>query len=359
MCQYSAFDGHLTDWHLTHLGGIISRGPGLTIVEATAVTPEGRITPQDSGLWKDSQIAPLRRIVEFAHSQNQHIAIQLAHAGRKASTVSPWNDRKAVATAEVGGWPDKVLSAGPDPFDDHTCTPHTMTLSDIADVKSAFVAATHRALKAGFDAVEIHAAHGYLLHSTLSAATNRLPAPYSGSLENRMRLLLEITSEIRAAIPETMPLLVRIPGSDWMPPDTDNWEINQAIQLSLALADKGVDFLDVSSAALMSAQKVVSGPGYQVPFSAAIKKALVENGKETKVGAVGMITGGEQGEGILREGKADAVLVARAFQRNPGLVWEWAGELGVEVRAAKQIGWGFGQKGDGGVKGSAAASARG
>lgn len=176
-----------------------------------------------------------------------------------------------------------------------------------------------------------------------------------------MRLLLEITTLIRAAIPESMPFLVRISGSDWMPANTNNWDIDQAVQLSLALSDAGVDFLDISSAALMSTQKVISGPGYQVPFAEAVKKALEDSGKgeATKVGTVGMITTGKQAEAIVAEGKADAVLVARAFQRNPGLVWQWAGELGVEVRVAKQIGWGYGQRGEGGVKGGDAPAARG
>lgn len=176
-----------------------------------------------------------------------------------------------------------------------------------------------------------------------------------------MRLLLELTALVRSAIPSTMPLFVRIPGSDWMPPNTDNWDIEQAVALSLALSEAGVDFLDVSSAALMAAQKVISGPGYQVPFSDTIKKALEKAGmgEKTKVGAVGMITSGKQAEDIIVEGKADAVLVARTFQQNPGLVWTWAGELGVEVRVAKQIGWGFGQRGEGGVKSVAATAARG
>ena len=176
-----------------------------------------------------------------------------------------------------------------------------------------------------------------------------------------MRLLLELTSLVRSAIPNTMPLFVRIPGSDWMPPNTNNWDIEQAVALSLALSDAGVDFLDVSSAALMAAQKVISGPGYQVPFSDAIKKALEKAGKgeKTKVGAVGMITSGKQAESILTEGKADAVFVARAFQKDPALVWTWAGELGVEVRVAKQIGWGFGQRGEGGVRSGHATAARG
>ncbi|KAH7407982.1 putative NADPH dehydrogenase C23G7.10c [Cadophora sp. MPI-SDFR-AT-0126] len=355
-------DGHHTMWHHAHLGGIIQRGPGLTIVEATAVTPEGRITPEDSGLWKDSQIEPLRKTVEFAHSQNQKIAIQLAHAGRKASTVAPWINRKAVATADVGGWPDKVISASDIPFDaPHTAIPRCMTLEDIASFKTSFLASVKRALIAGFDAIEIHACHGYLLHSTLSAATNRLPAPYSGSLENRMRLLLELATATRAILPPAMPLLVRIPGTDWMPPESGCWEVNQAIALSLALSRVGVDFLDVSTGALMVQQKVASGPGYQVPFAAAIKAVLEKEGlgEQTKVGAVGMIIDGVQAEQILAAGKADAVLVARAFLKHPGLVWEWAGELGVEVRVAEQHGWGFGQHGKNGVKPGPADSFRG
>ncbi|CZT09183.1 related to flavin oxidoreductase [Rhynchosporium graminicola] len=362
MCQYSAEDGHHTMWQQTHLGGIIQRGPGLTIVEATAVTPEGRITPQDSGLWKDSQIEPLRKTVEFAHSQGQNIAIQLGHAGRKASTVAPWISRKAVATTDVGGWPDNVISASDVPFDaPHTCVPKCMTLDDILNFKESFIASVKRALVAGFDAIEIHAAHGYLLHSTLSAVTNTLPLPYSGSLENRMRLLLEVTSETRAILPSTMPLLVRIPGTDWMPAESNCWEINQAIALSLALSRAGVDFLDVSTAALMSEQKVISGPGYQVPFAAAIKEALEKEGlgELTKVGTVGMITSGVQAEEILSAGKADAVLVARTFLKSPGMVLDWAGELGVDVRMAEQFGWGYGQRGEGGVKPGVAAAARG
>jgi 2,4-dienoyl-CoA reductase-like NADH-dependent reductase (Old Yellow Enzyme family) len=210
-------------------------------------------------------------------------------------------------------------------------------------------------------AIEIHAAHGYLLHSSLSALTNRLPAPYSGTLKNRMRLLLELTSLTRAAIPTNMPLLVRIPGNDWMQDSPDNFDAAQAATLSLALSNLGVDFIDVSSAGLMSEQKIKSGPGYQAQFSEVVKKALQESGRaeKTKVGIVGMITSGVQAEELLQEGKGDMVLVARAFQKNPGLVWEWAGELGVDVRVANQIGWGFGQRPGGGVKSGHSASARG
>jgi len=235
-----------------------------------------------------------------------------------------------------------------------------MTLPEIEAFKAAFIAAVHRALEAGFDAIEIHAAHGYLLHATLSALTNKLPAPYSGSLENRMRLLLELTTLTRAAIPEDMPLLVRIPGTDWMPAGSNAWDLEQCVQLSLALAELGVDFLDVSSAGLMAEQKITSGPSYQAPFAEAVKKTLKEAGKgHVMVGTVGIIESGVQAEGLLQEGKADAVLVGRAFLKNPGLVLAWAGELDVEVRQANQIGWGFGQRPAGGVKVKHSVSARG
>lgn len=353
MCEYSAEDGHLTDWHLAHLGGILQRGPGLTIIEATAVTAEGRITPEDSGLWQDSQIGPLKRIVDFAHSQGQYIAVQLAHAGRKASTVAPWIDRKAAATADVGGWPHNVISASDIPYDKNTCIPRTMTLEDIESIKQSFVNAVGRALRAGVDAIEIHGAHGYLLHSTLSAATNRLPEPYSGSLENRMRLLLELTTEMRAAMPSSMPLLVRIPGSDWMShdPTVPAWDIDQCVELAKALSkpEMGVDFLDITSAGLMAEQKIISGPGYQAPFSQAVKKAI--GSSDTLVGVVGMIRKGVQAEEMLQSGVGDIVLAGRAFQKNTALVWQWAEELGVEVRLANQIGWGFGQRSKGGMNG--------
>ncbi len=208
--------------------------------------------------------------------------------------------------------------------------------------------------------MEIHAGHGYLLHASLSAAVNRLPEPYSGSLENRMRLLLEVTRLVRTTIPETMPLLVRMPGTDWVPESMNGFDVSQAVTLALVLADAGADFLDVTTAGLMSEQKVKSGPSYQAPFAEAIKKEMVKAGKDgkTKVGTVGMITSGVQAEELLKEGKADAVLVGRAFQKNPGLVWEWAGELGTVVRTGNQIGWGFGQHPGGGVKGGHAGASR-
>ncbi|KAF2430888.1 FMN-linked oxidoreductase [Tothia fuscella] len=346
MCQYSASNGEHTAWHLTHLGGILKRGPGLTIVEATAVTPEGRITPQDSGLWDDLQIEPLKRLTEFAHSQGQHIAIQLGHAGRKASTVAPCINRKARAGPEIGGWPAEVLSVSDVPYDENTHIPRTITTAEIANFKISFIAAVKRAVAAEFDAIEIHAAHGYLLHSFLSPATNTLPSPYGGSLENRMRLLLEITDLTRAAIPPFMPLLVRIPGQDWV--EGSGWTSEQNVILGVELSKRGVDLIDVSSGGLLSAQNIISGPSYQASLSAAVKKEVGHVG--TLVSAVGMITSGIQAEKILQSGQADVILAGRTFQKNPGLVWQWAEELNTSVRVANQIGWGFGQRFDGGIE---------
>ncbi|KAH8672632.1 hypothetical protein BGZ60DRAFT_429954 [Tricladium varicosporioides] len=350
MCQYSAHNGHHTPWHTTHYGSMLSRGPGLTIIEATAVCPEGRISPQDSGLWMDSQIEPLRKTVEFAHSQGQKIAIQLGHAGRKASTVAPWIDRKAAATKDADGWPDEVVSVSNVPFDENTCIPKTMTLEDIEKFKENFGAAVKRAVIAGFDAIEIHAAHGYLLHSFLSPATNTLPAPYGGTPANRHRIVLELITLTRSIIPSTMPLLIRIPGTDWAPSHypTESFKVEDAVALAKALVDNGgVDLIDVSSAGLISEQKITSGPGYQAPFAKAVKAAVA--GSDIVVTSVGMISSGTLAEKLILDGSCDAVMVARGFLKNPGLVWAWAEELGVEVRVAEQFGWGYGQRGEGGV----------
>lgn len=338
LCQYSAQDGHATDWHLTHLGGILQRGPGLTTVEATGVLPEGRITPQDVGLWKDSQIEPLARIVEFAHSQSQKIAIQLAHAGRKASTVAPWLSAGAVAPKEHGGWPDNVKGPSNVPFDENHATPKEMTIEDIEEFKKAFVAATKRALKAGFDVIEIHNAHGYLLQSFLSPVSNKRTDKYGGSFENRTRLTLELVELVRAAIPEDMPLFLRISGTDWLEHTSEpSWTVEDTVRLAPLLAERGVDLLDVSAGGNSPLQKIRGGPGYQAPFAQAVKKAV---GDKLLVGTVGSITSGKQANDLLETG-LDLAIVGRLFQKNPGLVWYWAEELGADMEVANQIGWGF------------------
>ncbi|CAI6332077.1 unnamed protein product [Periconia digitata] len=343
LCQYSAENGHLTDWHLTHLGGILQRGPGLTFVEATAVVPEGRITPQDAGIWQDSQIEPLRRIVEFAHSQNQKIAIQLAHAGRKASTVAPWLSQGDVAGKDLNGWPDNVKAPSAIAYNDRHAQPKEMTKQDIETYKQAFKDAVARCLKAGFDAIQIHNAHGYLLHSFLSPASNKRTDDYGGSFENRIRLTLEIVDIARSSVPDDFPIMLRISATDWLEEtDEQGWTLEETIKLAEILADRGVDLIDVSSGGLHEKQKIKGGPGYQEPFAKAVKEKV---GDKMLVSAVGNITEGKQANGYVENDNIDFIFVGRMFQKNPGLVWTFADELGVEGRWANQIRWGFGGRG--------------
>lgn len=343
LCQYSAQDGRATDWHLTHIGGIIQRGPAMAILETAAVQREGRGSPEDLGLWEDAQIAPLKRITEFAHSQSQLIGIQLGHAGRKSSRVAPWINRDAAAGSGVGGWPDEIFAPSPIPFNESHVTPMAMTLEQIDRFKKAFADATKRAVAAGFDMVEIHAAHGYLLHQFLSPVSNHRSDPYGGSWENRVRLLLEITDLVRAVIPETMPLFVRISATDYLESfkdeHPDSWTVDDSCQLALLLAERGVDFLDVSAGGIhpKASSSIRPGPGYQSPFAIAIKKAV---GDKLIVSAVGGIYDGGVAEQLLQDG-LDAVMSGRWFQKNPGLVYAFADDLNVRVKMANQIGWGF------------------
>lgn len=344
LCQYSAQDGHQTPWHLTHLGGIVQRGPGISCVEATAVTPEGRITPEDVGLWKDSQKEPLRKIVEFAHSQGQKMIIQLAHAGRKASTVAPWLSSGAVAGKDLNGWPDNVLAPSAIPWNEDHAQPKEMTLADIQAFKTAFSESVKRALDIGFDAIEIHNAHGYLLNSFLSPVSNQRTDKYGGSFENRTRLTLEVVEETRAIIPKDMPLFLRISATDWLEEAKEikeSWTSEDTVKLAPLLAERGVDLLDVSTGGNHPLQHPHVGPGYQAPFAKAVKKAV---GDKMAVGTVGAITGGKQANDLLNDG-LDMIIVGRAFQKNPGLVFSWADELETEVQMPNQIRWGFGGRG--------------
>jgi 2,4-dienoyl-CoA reductase-like NADH-dependent reductase (Old Yellow Enzyme family) len=314
------------------------------MVEATAVLPEGRITPEDSGLWKDSQIEPLRKIVEFAHSQGQLIGIQLGHAGRKASTVAPWLSAGAVATKDLNGWPDECKAPSTEPYDENHAKPIAMSLNDIEEFKTAYVAAVKRALTAGFDVIEIHNAHGYLLHEFLSPVSNKRTDHYGGSFENRIRLTLEITELTRANIPDSMPLFLRISATDWMDedtPDIPSWRLEDTVKLAPLLAERGVDLLDTSSGGNSPLAHVHAGPAYQAPFAKAVKK---EVGDKMLVGTVGMIENAKLANQLLEDG-LDLIIVGRGFQKNPGLVWAWADELGVEVNQANQIRWGFGGRG--------------
>ncbi|KAJ5518810.1 Aldolase-type TIM barrel [Penicillium expansum] len=356
LCQYSANsnDGKATDWHLTHLGGILQRGPGLAIMESTAVQKVGRITPQDLGLYEDSQIEPLRRITEFAHSQSQKIAIQLSHAGRKASAVAPWLSLNAMAAIEVGGW-DNLVAPSAIPFEKGVNTvPKALTLEDIQVLIRDFAEAAKRAVKAKFDAIEIHSAHGYLLHQFLSPVSNKRTDRYGGSFENRTRLLLEVSEAIRASIPETMPLLIRISATDWFEfSDSDelkrdfpeSWTVAQSVQLAPLLAQRGVDLVDVSSGGIhpKSAIAIKPGPAYQVHLAQEVKKAV---GDKLLITAVGGIKTGHLAEEVVQSG-IDAVQAGRWFQQNPGLVRAFANELGVKVRMATQIDWSFEGRGKG------------
>jgi 2,4-dienoyl-CoA reductase-like NADH-dependent reductase (Old Yellow Enzyme family) len=343
LCQYSAQNGYATDWHLTHLGGIIQRGPGLALMESTAVQKEGRITPQDIGLWEDGQIEPLKRIVDFAHSQGQKIGVQLSHAGRKASTVAPFVSMNATATEDIDGWPENTFAPSAIPFNDVYPRPREMTLVQIQEFKDAFVAAAVRAVKAGFDVVEIHAAHGYLIHQFLSPISNKRTDVYGGSWENRTRLALEIVDLVRVAIPETMPLFVRISATDWFDNMTDDfpesWTVADNVKIAPILASRGVDFLDVSSGGIHPLQgtSIKSGPGYQAPFALEIKKAV---GNKMIVSAVGGIRTAELAQKLIDDG-LDVIMCGRWFQKNPGLVYSFADELGVDVKMANQIAWGF------------------
>ena len=343
LCQYSAQNGYATDWHLTHLGGIIQRGPGLALMESTAVQKEGRITPQDIGLWEDGQIEPLKRIVDFAHSQGQKIGVQLSHAGRKASTVAPFVSMNATATEDIDGWPENTFAPSAIPFNDVYPRPREMTLVQIQEFKDAFVAAAVRAVKAGFDVVEVHAAHGYLIHQFLSPISNKRTDVYGGSWENRTRLALEVVDLVRIAIPETMPLFVRISATDWFDNMADefpeSWTVADSIKIAPILASRGVDFLDVSSGGIHPLQgtSIKSGPGYQAPFALEIKR---EVGDKMMVSAVGGIRTAELAQQLIDDG-LDVVMCGRWFQKNPGLVYSFADELEVDVKMANQIAWGF------------------
>lgn len=315
LCQYSAENGYQTNWHLTHLGGIIQRGPGLTFVEATAVTPQGRITPEDVGLWEDGQIEPLKRVTEFAHSQGQKIALQIAHAGRKASTVAPWLSMGDTAVEEVNGWPNDVWAPSAIPFSETFPTPKAYTKEGIEQLKQAFVDTTKRAVKAGFDVVEIHNAHGYLLHEFLSPVSNERTDEYGGSFENRIRLTLEIVDLVRKNIPEDMPLFLRISGTDWLEKQKDefpeSWSVEDTARLAPLLAERGVDLLDVSSAGLHPKQAIEKEEAsYQAPLARHVKKVV---GDKMLVTSVGSIKDGKQAQELLDSG-LDAVFSGRWFQ---------------------------------------------
>lgn len=325
MCQYSATDGFISEWHQVHLGALATGGAGLVIVEASGVTPEGRITPSCPGLWSNEHAERFRPIIDFAHSMGTRIGIQLAHAGRKASTYEPWDGNGSVPL-DAGGW--ETLAPSAIPFGTYA-TPRAMTRDEISAHIEAFVMAAKRVVAVGFDVVEIHAAHGYLFHQFLSPLSNLRDDEYGGDLVGRTRFLRETVAAVRAAIPASMPLFVRISATDWV---EGGWDLNQSIELAKDLKKLGVDLIDVSSAGLVHDAKIPAGPNYQVPFAAAIRKEA-----EIATSAVGFITEPVQAEEIISSGNADAVMLARAYLRNPRWALNAAEALGVMIPWPKQF----------------------
>ena len=306
MCQYQAVDGVAQDWHLVHLGGLAQGGAGLVITEATAVTPEGRISPDDLGLWYDAQAEALGRIVRFIASQGAVPGIQLAHAGRKASNPAPWKGSGSLPLAQ-GGWTPVAPSALP--FDAGWTVPTALDATGLTGVIRAFADAARRALAAGFQVAEVHAAHGYLLHQFLSPLSNHREDAYGGSFENRTRLLREVVAAVRGVWPERLPLFVRLSTTDWV---EGGWNLEQSVELAKVLKGLGVDLVDCSSGGLVPRAEIPLGPGYQVPFAAAIRREV-----DMPTAAVGLITEPAQAEQIVANGEADAVLLARELLRDP------------------------------------------
>ena len=319
MCQYSASDGCANDWHFVHLASRAVGGAGLVIAEASAVTPAGRISPQDLGLWSDAHVEPLARIVRVIDGEGAVAGIQLAHAGRKASTLRPW-DGNGTVPASAGGWSD-VVGPSAVPFDDTSITPHALSIDDIAVVVGAFAAAARRALAAGFRVVELHAAHGYLLHEFLSPLSNRRTDSYGGSFENRTRLVREVVDAVRRVWPDALPLFVRFSATEWI---DGGWDLEQTVELARALKDHGVDLADCSSGGNVTGVRIPLTPGYQVPLAARVRR---DAGIAT--GAVGLITDAAQADAIIREGQADLVLLARELLRDPYWPLHAAAALGL------------------------------
>ncbi len=318
MCQYSAQDGFANDWHLVHLGSRAVGGAGLVIMEATGVTPEGRISPHDLGLWKDEQIEPLQRITSFIEAQGSVPGIQLAHAGRKSSLTEPWNGDRQLMEAE-GAW--QTLAPSAISFAADRATPKEMSVVDIQQITRAFTDATERAVKAGFKVLEIHGAHGYLINEFLSPLSNKRTDEYGGSFENRMRFLREIIVGVRSVWPDEYPLFLRISATDW---EDGGWTVEDSVRLAGVVGAMGVDLIDCSSGGNSATAKIPARPGYQTPFAAEVRKTGMPTG------AVGIIVTAQQAEEILAAGQADLIFMARELLRDPYFPLHAAAELGYD-----------------------------
>jgi len=321
MCEYSSQDGFANDWHLVHLGSRAVGGAALVFTEATAVSPEGRISPADLGLWKDEHIEQLQRVVHFIHVQDSVAGIQLAHAGRKASYTAPWQGHKLIPQSD-GGW--KTVAPSIIPFSPESDTPMALSQESINKVVADFRAAAERARKVGFKVVEIHAAHGYLIHEFLSPLSNQRNDKYGGAFDNRIRFLLEIVAAVREVWPEELPLFVRISATEWV---EGGWSIEDSVALAHALKSNGVDLVDCSSGGNVSDARIPAAPGYQVPFAERIRR---ETGILT--GAVGIIVTSDQAEAIIASGQADLIFMARELLRDPYFPLRAARELHHDIK---------------------------
>jgi len=321
MCQYSSIDGLASDWHLVHLGSRAIGGAALVFTEAAAVLPEGRISPGDLGVWKDEHVDPLARVTTFLRTHGSVPGIQLAHAGRKASTDVPWKGGRPLSVAE-GGW-TPIFAPSAIAFGDGYQTPVALDADGIRCIVGAFADAALRALEAGFEVIELHGAHGYLVNEFLSPLSNARTDEYGGSFENRTRFLREIVERVRTVWPETFPLFLRISASEWI---EGGWDIEQSVELARMVAPLGVDLIDCSSGGNVPKVRIPIGPGYQVPLAERVRN---ESGVPT--GAVGLITGATQADEIVRNGQADIVLLAREELRDPYFPLHAAKELGAEI----------------------------
>lgn len=327
MCQYSAVDGSAQDWHMIHLGHLALSGAGMLIIEATAVSPEGRISPADLGLYSDDNEVALRRVMDaVAKQSDMPVAIQLSHAGRKGSSRAPWDGGAQILPGEPEGWKAEAPSALP--HSDGEDVPSALDGAGLARVCEDFVRAAQRAVRVGFRGIELHMAHGYLLHQFLSPLSNQRPDAYGGTLENRMGFPLEVFDAVNAAVPQEMPVWIRVSATDWVP---GGWDLESTLALCGALKDRGCAVIHVTTGGVSPNQEIPVAPGFQVPFAARVK---AEIGLPTI--AVGLITEPEQAETILKEGQADAIALARAMLYDPRWPWHAAAALGAQVRAPKQ-----------------------
>lgn len=322
MCQYSSTDGFASDWHLVHLGQFATGGAGIVYTEATAVTPDGRISPQDLGIWKDEQVEMLTRIGGFVRAQGAVFGIQIAHAGRKASTVRPW-DGGGPMDPNAGGF-TPIMAPSAIPFDAGYQTPVPLDEAGIASVVAAFTDAARRARDAKAQIIEIHAAHGYLLHEFLSPLSNTRTDRYGGSFENRVRIVRDVVTAVRGVWPDEYPLAIRISASDWR---DDGWTLDDSVELVRQLVRDGVDLIDCSSGGIVPRVAIPLGPGYQVAFAEGVKRRA-----NVATGAVGLITSAQQADTIVRSGQADMVFLARELLRDPHWPLRAARELGAEIR---------------------------